>query len=90
MLTESDGSSLPVPGRLSLGEKTSLSLEVLRAYLRVRWVLARRGLPRRPILRSDLAARGAAGSEVHRHASESATGGWSCACCVCCLRTRAA
>lgn len=68
MLTESE--PLQLSGPLSTGQKTSLSLEVLRTYLRVRWLLARRGLPEAVrILRGGLASHRVGGSEQQRRAS---------------------
>ena len=64
-------------GRLSLGTKVSLALEVLTAYMRVRWLLARRGLPEAVrTLRGGLAAHNVAESEQLLRAS-GARCGWA-------------
>lgn len=78
MLTQPDAPTVPLLRReFSFGEKTSLSLEVLRAYLRVRWLLARRGLPEAVrILRGGLAAHRAAGADEHRRVA-GARYGWA-------------
>ena len=70
MLTQSEAPPLQLSGRFSPGEKASLGLEVLRAYVRVRWLLARRGLPEAVrIVRRGLATHEVGGSDWQRWAS---------------------
>ncbi|MGH2935422.1 MAG: lasso peptide biosynthesis B2 protein [Gaiellaceae bacterium] len=70
MVTDSEAPPLQLSGRFSPAEKIALSLEVLRAYVRVRWLLVRRGLPETVrILRGGLAVHRVGGPEWQRRAS---------------------